>query len=882
MTVPVFTRVNAFFSRLMGRGPAAPHLSDEAIQAEFKKRYHNFRLLLTANKKTLRIIAEMEEALRGGFVFGMSFVRSQATAASVNVFRIIKHLSEIAPDKYDALFERLKAIQADIALVLARQPLTVATELALPLEEVQRDMSDQVGSKMANLGDILTRLQLPVPAGYAITSLAYSRFMEDTGLRDEINRLIQTINPDDSAQLLPMCSRIQQMIVSAELPWDVSEAITRAYKALEAKTSPGVRVSLRSSALGEDAHGQSFAGQFRSVLNVASDDLLITYKEIVASKYSPQAITYRLAKGIPDEDVAMCVGCMAMVAARSGGVVYSRNPLDIRSAEVFVHSAWGLAKTVVDGAVDSDLFVLRRGDPPSLAQSRIAHKDHYYHCDPVSGVCRTEAGESLAFEPSLTDEEALRLAAIAIRLDDAYGEPLDIEWAMDEAREIFLLQCRPLEQTEAPPDVKRPEGAFGAPLLAGGVTGSAGVAAGTIHLVHRDLDMLTFPQGGVLLSAQAAPRWATLLPKASAIITEHGSNAGHLANVAREFGVPAIMGLGGAVETLKDAGTVTVDADGRAVYPGSIPALLALAGPGRDSGADRSPVHAILREVLELISPLNLTNPSAPEFSPENCVTLHDITRFAHEKSVAEMFNFGQDFQFSKRASKQLKFRVPMKWFFVNLDDGFARDIPGKYVTMEEIAAETVHALWEGFVAVAWEGPPPMDTRGFMSIVAQSASNPNLEHANRSEYSQGNYFMISRHYMCLSSRFGYHFCTVEALVDDRENENYVSFQFKGGAAEEGRRMLRAEFIGGLLERYNFRVDLRRDEMRAIYAKGPMDLMLDRLRVIGYLLMHTRQIDMVMTNEAMVAHYRQRFYREIDEILKKSAERDMSATMRGMD
>lgn len=877
----MITRVRSLFRRLLGQGPCGPQLSDEAIQAEFRKRYHNFRLLLTANKKTLRIIAEMEEALRGGFVFGMAFVRSQATGASVNVFRIIKHLSEIAPGRYDGLFARLKAIQADIGQVLARQPQTMATELTLPLEAVSRDMSDQVGSKMANLGDIMARLQLPVPAGYAITSLAYSRFMDDTGLHDEINRLIQTIDPEDSAQLLPMCSRIQQLIVSAELPWDVAEAITRAYGALEAKTRPGVRVSLRSSALGEDARGQSFAGQFRSVLNVAADDLLITYKEIVASKYSPQAFTYRLAKGIPDEDVAMCVGCMAMVAARSGGVAYSRNPLAIRADEVFVHAAWGLAKTVVDGAVDSDLFVLRRGDPVRLVESRVARKDHFYSCDPVSGVCRTESGGALAFEPSLTDEEALRLAAIAISLDTAYAEPLDIEWAMDEAREIFLLQCRPLQQTEAPPDVRRPAETFGEPLLAGGVTGSGGVAAGLIHLVHRDLDMLTFPQGGVLLSAEAAPRWATLLPKASAVVTERGGNAGHLANVAREFGVPAIMGLTGAVATLKNAGTVTVDADGRAVYPGRIEALLALAGPNRETSAGQSPVHGILREALEHISPLHLTDPNAPEFDPEHCRTLHDITRFAHEKSVAEMFRFGQDFQFSKRASKQLKFRVPMKWYFVNLDDGFTHDIKGKYVTMEEIAAAPVHALWEGFVAVPWEGPPPVDAKGFMSIVAQSASNPNLEHAASSEYAQGNYFMISKQYMCLSSRFGYHFCTVEALVDERENENYVSFQFKGGAAEEGRRMLRAEFIGGLLEQYDFRVDLRRDEMRALYANGPMDRMLDRLRVIGYLLMHTRQMDMVMTNEGMVAHYRERFHKEIGELLKASGERDIAATMRDM-
>jgi pyruvate,water dikinase len=874
----VFTRLKTIFSSLLGGDGPSQGLSDEDILAEFRKRYHNFRLLLTANKKTLGIMSEMEQALRGQFVFGMSFVRSQATAASVNVFRIVKHLSEIAPGKYDLLFERLKDIQAQIASVLDRQPRTEATELTLPLESVGRETSDQVGSKMANLGDIMTRVGLPVPPGFAITSLAYYRFMNDTGLQDEINRLIQVAGADDQAKLLPLCSQIQQMIVSAELPASVAEAITSAYKDLEAKTMPAVRVSMRSSALGEDALGQSFAGQFRSVLGVSPEDLLIAYKEIVASKYSPQAVTYRLAKGIPGEDVAMCVGCMAMIHARSGGVAYSRNPLSIRDDEVFIHSAWGLAKTVVDGAVSSDLFVVRRGDPPALVESRISVKDRLFACDPVAGVCRHEEAGPLAGQPSLTDAEALEIGRIAIALDKAYGEPLDIEWAMDEERRIFLLQCRPLKQMEMDRAV-RPESQFGKPLISGGVTGSPGIAAGKVHQVRRDLDMLTFPEGGVLLCSEALPRWATLLGKASAVVSERGSSAGHLANVAREFGVPAVMGLANAVAALADKGEVTVDADGLGIYAGRVEALLALAPP-RDTGQAQSPMHAILREVLDHIAPLSLLDPSAQEFAPEYCKTLHDITRFCHEKSVVEMFRFGQDFHFSKRASKQLKYRVPMKWYFVNLDDGFAHDVKGKYVTMEEIACDPVHALWEGFVAVPWKGPPPVDAAGFLHIVAHSTVNRNIAHVD-DEYAQGNYFMISKHYMCLSSRFGYHFCTVEALVDERENENYVSFQFKGGAAELDRRMRRARFVAEVLENYSFQVEMQGDEMRAMYAKGPMDVMLDRLRVVGYLLMHTRQIDMVMTNDGLVNHYRQRFATEIGEILRESGEKHMAEVMREM-
>ena len=341
------------------------------------------------------------------------------------------------------------------------------------------------------------------------------------------------------------------------------------------------------------------------------------------------------------------------------------------------------------------------------------------------------------------------------------------------------------------------------------------------------------------------------------------------------------MALDGAVAALHGAGEVTVDADGLAVYPGAVEGLLALAPKPEENKAPQSPMHAILRDVLDLIAPLSLLDPGSPDFTPENCRTLHDITRFSHEKSVNEMFRFGQDFQFSKRASKQLKYRVPMKWWFVNLDDGFTQDIAGKYVTMEEIACDPVHALWEGFVAIPWQGPPPVDAAGLLHIVAHSTVNRELAHAGESAYAQGNYFMISKHYMCLSSRFGYHFCTVEALVDERENENYVSFQFKGGAAELERRSRRAKFVAETLENYNFRVEMQGDEMRAVYARGPMDVMLDRLRVIGYLLMHTRQIDMVMTNDRLVAHYRQRFAEEIGGILDKAGQERATSAMRDM-
>jgi pyruvate,water dikinase len=279
-----------------------------------------------------------------------------------------------------------------------------------------------------------------------------------------------------------------------------------------------------------------------------------------------------------------------------------------------------------------------------------------------------------------------------------------------------------------------------------------------------------------------------------------------------------------------------------------------------------TPVYETLAEVMSYITPLNLTNPDSPEFHPQNCRTLHDITRFSHEVAVKEMFQFDKGKAIATQSIKQLVVKVPMQWWVLNLEDGFKEELPGKQVHLDNIASLPMLALWEGITAVPWKGPPPVDAKGFMSIVLGSAGSSDIAApGGDTVFGNRNYFMISKNFCNLTSRLGFHFSTVEALVGEQAYENYIRFAFKGGAADFSRKGRRARFIGELLERYDFKVDVKEDSLFARLEGESQEYMLSRLRVLGYITIHTRQLDMIMADEGKRQHYFEEMSRDLENV-----------------
>ena len=843
--------------RWLGRGePPAPDPAELAREEEFKVRLRErcarFRRLLSANKSALEAMSDVEERLAGVKPFGMDYVRAASTRTVTAVFQMVRELNALSDNGYASLQEAFDRIRGDMERLLALPEHAARGPLILPLADVRLTDLPRVGGKMANLGELAANVGLDVPDGFAVTVAAYYRFMEYNGLRSELERRIQATDMRSLDEVFSLSAALQQCVLAAPLPPDLEAAVTEAVEAMKERAGDDLLLALRSSAVGEDALGVTFAGQYRSELNVPPEEACEVWKEIVASKYAVTAMSYRYQRGIPDDVAPMSVGVLAMVRAGAGGVAYSREPVAASRGKerVVLNAVPGLPQAVVDGAVTPDVFVFSRENPPCLLEKHPA---------------------DAAAAPSLTAVQAAELARVALALEEYYNEPQDVEWALEAGDgRIMVLQSRPLREADGGPD--RGEGAQatelppGLTVLAGGgVPVSPGVGMGPAFVARKEADMLSFPEGGVLVVERAYPRWATLLARASGLVSETGGMAGHLASVAREYRLPAVFSLPDACRLLENAGDVTLDANRNVVLAGRQAQLIPpmAAPPNLMAG---SPVYLRLEALAQLMTPLHLLDPDAPEFAPQHCRSLHDITRFCHEKAVRLMFD--DDAGVGRRMGKQLKAGVKLQYWVVDMGGGFTRTVGGPVVDLSEIASAPMLALWEGMVAVPWAGPPSSGAAGFMSVVFESAMNPELESTAPTTMAERNFFIIGDRYMILQARYGYHFCTVECLAGEDSHENFVNFQFKGGAADRERRRLRARMLAGLLEGHGFRADVKDDSLFAVAEGFDAAETLRKTRLLGYLLIHSRQVDMIMRESAKAEALRKKLAGDMDALAGK--------------
>ena len=845
-------------------------LKDADEKALFIKRYKAFREVLKNNNDVLMTMADMQEKASGAFVFDRAYVESSYQAVSDGIKRIIDNLNVLGNEKYKDLNIPYQRTDEAIRKQLSAKMSIPKTDYVLPLNKLGKESVAAAGGKFAYLGELASVLGLPVPSGFVVTTYAYQAFVQHNQIQDILSEKTRELDIRDYEALSAASQEMAQMVKGAQIPKDLQGAILDAYAGLchEAGEGP-LKVSVRSSEVHEDIMS-SFAGQYETALNVPREDLLAQYKNVLASQFTPRALFYYKDKAFRIAEMAMAVGVLAMIPARASGIIYSRDPGNPEADNILVNAIWGLGSYAVGGMVPTNNYRVSGEKVERITNAERGRQEVMLSVRPESGTEEVPVPNECLSEACLTDEQIFQLASYARKVEAHFDQPQDMEWAMAQDGQLYFLQSRPLRLS---PTKTRTDERWRTVVkdheiyLDKGTIASRGVGAGPVYVVEREEDLKDFPEGGVLVLRHSHPEFAVALQKASAVVSDIGNVMGHLATVAREYNVPSLFGTESATKILKNGMMVTVDAEYAHVYSGVVEEILREKKGSEVSKA--SPVLKQLREILQMMTPLNLTDPRSPNFAPKGCKTLHDITRFAHEVALTAMFDLSKESHFSERSTKQLVSQVPMQWWIIDLEDGIEEGVKGDKVKPEEIISIPMRALWEGMTALPWKGPPPVDTKGFLSVMFGATMDPSIDPSVRKRFADKNYIILSKNFCNLSSRLGFHFSTTEAYVGDNPNENYASFIFKGGAADLDRRIRRVQFVGQLLERFDFRVEIKDDSIFARLEGHDQDYLKERLKVLGHIIIHTRQLDMVMYNEKMVNWYYNDMLKGIESFVKTS-------------
>jgi len=507
-------------------------------------------------------------------------------------------------------------------------------------QELSREDVALAGGKGANLGE-MTRAGLPIPPGFVVTAAAYRNFLESTGLAERIARELDDLDVEGTEQLNAAAATIQELILSRPMADELKQEILDAYHRL-----PERFVAVRSSATSEDTEAASFAGMNRSFLNVFGDEELIAkVHECWASLYGARVIYYRARREV-SEPPAIAVVVQAMVNSEKSGVMFSANPTTGDRQQVVIESAWGLGEVVVGGEITPDSLVLNKATR-KVVSKQIGFKEFK--------LVRGEGGENERLEledweaqaPVLNSGEVQELLDLAFRVEDHYGQPQDMEWAIAE-KTLYLVQTRPIT-TQARAPVVPPSGEA-APAtetrslasLAGaaskellrGMGASPGVVVGRVRILGSPSEGAKLQAGEILVAHTTSPDWVPLMRRAAATVTDTGGMTSHAAIVSRELGVPCVVGTRGATQVLRDGDMVTVDATRGIIFQGAqtnghlkpptppkvvreaeataTKLLINLADPEQAEVAAALPVEGVglLRAELILMHALDQTHPS--------------------------------------------------------------------------------------------------------------------------------------------------------------------------------------------------------------------------------------------------------------------------------
>ncbi|NIC06072.1 phosphoenolpyruvate synthase [Billgrantia bachuensis] len=454
-------------------------------------------------------------------------------------------------------------------------------------DQLGMDDVERVGGKNASLGEMISNLSgagVTVPGGFATTAHAYREFLAHEGLNERINQALKRLDVDDVAELSRVGAEIRQWVIETPLPPTFEEHLRTAYDKL-ASQHPNLKAAVRSSATAEDLPDASFAGQQETFLNIEGfDNIKRAVHEVFASLFNDRAISYRVHRGYAHENVALSAGIQKMVRSETGasGVMFTLDTESGYRDAVFVTASWGLGETVVQGSVNPDEFYVHKSTlaagRPAVLRRNLGSKliKMIYSDDASAGKSVSTVDVPLKDRARfcISDDQVMALARQAVTIEQHYGRPMDIEWALDgDDGELYIVQARPetvVSQQEGGKLERFHLKEKGRTLVTGRAIGQR-IGRGAVKIVFTPEEMDKVNAGDVLVTDMTDPDWEPIMKRASAIVTNRGGRTCHAAIIARELGIPAVVGCGDATDILEDGRDVTVscaEGDTGHVYEG--------------------------------------------------------------------------------------------------------------------------------------------------------------------------------------------------------------------------------------------------------------------------------------------------------------------------
>ncbi len=824
----------------------------------FREVFDRFRDVLDNNNRALEIIADMGEKLGGDYLFDVNYIKDAYTRLSAVMAGSIRNFDILTRGRYGQLsgvFDRIDSRVTGMIYDVA----SLTGQRLFFYEDISWDMAREVGGKNATLAELKNYLKLNVPEAFAITTRAFDEFMEQNGLHSAVEDLRQA-----GGSVEEKLARLRELIIKAEVPPQLGADIDVALEKMGKRCGGPCFLAVRSS--GEEEDGDfSFAGQFETVLNVPLEGKAVrdAYKKVVSSLYSVKAAAYQKRLGYEIGKMKMAVGCVVMVDAASSGVIYSSSPDGDRET-LIVNATWGLGESIVEGQTDADLYRVRKDASPEILSTETAGKQFMIVNRTEGGTERVSTPADRAGEPCLTPEQVTELAGQAVSVEKYLRGPQDIEWAIDGTGRIFILQSRPLRIEEKAAVAKSPvpqvEARDRILMKDKGIIVQKGTGGGTVFIVRNPDDLEHFPKGSVLVARHDSSDFVRVMPFVSAIITDIGTPTSHMSSLCREFRVPTIVNAADATLTLKQGQKVTVQAaeDGAtAVYEGILRELIDHA---EKISMKMEDVYEYRKKrfVLRYISPLNLVDPLMDSFAPERCKTVHDILRFMHEKSVAELVDsarYGTS-MLKRHAAVKLDLSIPAGIIVIDIGGGLNIAPEQEKADFTQITSIPLRAIVGGMMhpGVWHSNAVSLKVNDFMSSMMRMSDITSGD----SEYVGYNVAVASGEYMNLSLRFGYHFNMIDCYCSENTRNNHLYFRFAGGATDIVKRSRRIELLATILREYGFNIKSKGDLIIARLANISRDELVGLLDQMGRLIAFTRQLDAVLDADTDVELYARNF------------------------